>query len=64
MLMNKIRDRKIKIAFFDTKQNDIDYFNAANQDGKFEISFFEERLDPDTAHLAVGYDVACVFTNS
>lgn len=63
MLMNKIRDRKIKIAVFDTKQNDINYFNAANQDGKFEISFFEERLDPDTAHLAVGYDVACVFTN-
>ncbi len=61
--MKNIHGRKIKIAVFDTKQNDIDFFNAANQDNKFEINFFEEKLDLDTAHLAVGHDVACVFTN-
>lgn len=61
--MKNTCDRKIKIAVFDTKQIDIDYFNAANQDNKFEISFFEEKLDLDTAHLAVGYDAVCVFTN-
>ncbi len=56
-------NKKIRIAVFDAKQNDIDYFSVANNDGKFEINFFEERLDLDTASLAEGYNVACVFTN-
>ena len=53
---------KIKVAMFSSKKNDIDYFREANND-KYEIEFFEERLDPDTVHLAKGYDVVCVFTN-
>lgn len=55
--------QKIKIAMFDAKKNDVDYFGAANDDGKYKINFFEEKLAPDTAHLAAGSDVVCVFTN-
>lgn len=54
---------KIKVAFFDAKDYDIASFNAANEDGKVEISFFETRLTEDTVKLAEGYDVVCAFVN-
>lgn len=54
---------RLKIAFFDAKDYDIESFNRANADGQFEISFFETRLNEDTAKLAQGYDVVCVFVN-
>lgn len=56
-------NRPIKIAMFSSKKNDVDYFTTANTDGKFDINFFEDKLEPKTAALASGYDVACVFTN-
>ena len=56
-------DRPIKIAMFSSKKNDIEYFNLANNEGKFEIEFFEEKLDATTADLADGHDVVCAFTN-
>ena len=56
-------NQKIKIAMFDTKKNDIEYFNNANHDNKYTIDFFEEKLSKDTAHLAADHDVVCVFTN-
>lgn len=54
---------KIKIAMFDAKKNDIDYFDAANLDGKFDITYFEFKLSKKTAKLAADFDVVCVFTN-
>ncbi len=52
-----------KIAFFDAKDYDIASFENANKDGKFEIKFYETKLSVDTANLANGYDVVCVFVN-
>lgn len=55
--------KKIRIALFDAKKNDTDYFSAANLDEKYEINFINEKLDKETARLAEGCDVACIFTN-
>ena len=54
---------KIKIAFFDAKDYDMASFDEANKKGDFKIKYFETKLDEDTAKLAKGYDVACVFVN-
>ena len=53
----------IRIAFFDAKEYDIESFEAANSDGKYEIKFYEAKLSADTVGLAEGYDVVCVFVN-
>jgi len=52
----------IKVAFFDSKEYDINSFNK-NTSPDFELKFFETHLTPDTALLANGYDVVCVFVN-
>lgn len=54
---------KLKVAFFDAKDYDVDSFNRANGEEKFEFRFFETRLTEDTVKLAEGYDVVCVFVN-
>lgn len=54
---------KLKIAFFDAKDYDIESFNKSNVDGLVEIRFFEAKLTEDTAKLADGYEVVCVFVN-
>ncbi len=54
---------KIKVAFFDAKDYDIESFNRSNNNEQVEIRFFEARLTEDTANLADGYDVVCVFVN-
>lgn len=66
---------KIKVALFDAKDYDISSFQTANQsidtvkapssEGacRVEISFFETRLTEETAKLAEGFDVVCVFVN-
>lgn len=48
---------------FSTQDNDVLYFNQANPEGKYEIDYFEEQLNPDTASLAAGHDAVCAFTN-
>lgn len=58
----------IRIAFFDTKTYDKDYFEKATKDPSFkdisfEFSFFESKLNKDTARLAQGHDAVCVFVN-
>ncbi len=53
----------IKIAFFDTKEYDREMFDLYNKDYKFDITYFETMLNSETAALAQGYDVACVFVN-
>ncbi len=57
------KDKKIKVAFFDSKDYDIESFDEANKDGKFKIKYFDTKLTEDTAKLAKGYDVVCVFVN-
>ena len=53
----------IRIAFFDAKPYDTEYFDAANAAGEFELKYFPVRLTADTVRLAIGYDVACAFVN-
>ena len=62
-----------KVAFFDTKPYDREYFDAANAAGKnavgknssgaLAVKYFPMRLGPDTAGLAAGYDAVCAFVN-
>ncbi len=53
----------MKIAFFDAKKYDIDFFNDANKDFGFTIKYFTERLSVDTVIMASGFDVVCAFVN-
>lgn len=53
----------MKIAFFDTKPYDREIFEQINQDFGFEIKFFKNHLSPESALMAKGYDVVCVFVN-
>lgn len=60
--------KTIRIAFFDTKPYDREYFTKELANGTFgdlsiEIDFFEGRLDSGTASLASGHEVVCVFVN-
>lgn len=50
-----------KVAFFDTKQYDRQWFNKL--DKSFEIKYFEEKLNPENADLAKGFDGAIAFVN-
>lgn len=53
----------MKIAFFDTKPYDKEFFNAANASFGFEIKYFESHLTSDTSVLAQGHSAVCVFVN-
>ncbi len=58
----------VRIAFFDTKPYDRNYFEAGARqeefsDMRFEFSFFESKLNPATAALAKGHEVVCAFVN-
>ena len=52
----------IKIAFFDAKEYDRESFEAMKSEDVL-IKYFETHLHKDTALLADGYDVVCVFVN-
>lgn len=54
---------KFKIAFFDTKEYDEEYFNEHNKKYGFKIKYFENKLNEDTVSLTKGYDAVCVFVN-
>ncbi len=50
-----------KIAFFDAKPYDREWFDKINTD--FEIRYFEGRLRPESAKLAEGCRAVCAFVN-
>ena len=50
-----------KIAFFDSKKYDIESFDRNNH--KYEIIYFEDKLNKQTAILANGCDAVCAFVN-
>ena len=52
-----------KIAFFDTKPYDREYFNDLNKKYKYDIKYFKFHLTADNAVLAQGSDVVVVFVN-
>lgn len=53
----------MKIAFFDAKEYDIEFFTRANETFGFEMRFFADRLDCDNADMASGFDAVCCFVN-
>lgn len=53
----------MKIAFFNSKPYDIEFFNAANQEYKHEIGYFPSRLTEDSAALITNEGVVCAFIN-
>ena len=53
----------MKIAFFDTKNYDIESFESYIQERNIEVKFFEPKLNIDTVELAKGFDGVCVFVN-
>jgi len=52
----------MKIGFFSTKNYDKKYFDR-NNESRYEIIYFETRLNEDTVQLCDGLDGICVFVN-
>lgn len=55
--------KSIKIAFFDVKEYDKKLFNEYNKEYGYKITYFESKLNEETALLAKGCDVVCVFVH-
>lgn len=53
----------MKIAIFDAKQYDKEFFDKENK-GRHEITYFEENLSLSNLDLAKGFDAACGFVNT
>lgn len=53
----------IQIAFFDTKDYDREMFDKYNSEYNYEITYFKTKLNEETAVLATGFDVVCIFVN-
>ncbi len=53
----------IRVAFFDTKEYDRNSFLQYEKPGEMEFKFLDTKLTEDTAELAKGFDVVCVFVN-
>ena len=51
-----------KVAMFDTKPYDKNWFDKMNEE-RYEIHYFESKLNEDTVSLTRGYDVVCAFVN-
>lgn len=53
----------MKVIFFNSKEYDREYFNAANRNGGHELVFLEPKLSLETACLTQGAKALCVFVN-
>ena len=54
---------KVKIAFFDTKQYDKDFFDEANKEFGFDVKYFQSRLSENTVIVTKDADAVCAFVN-
>ena len=52
-----------RVAFFDTKPYDKTWFDKLCTDYDIQITYFEPKLNEDTALLAKGFEVVCAFVN-
>ncbi len=52
-----------KIAFFDSKPYDIEFFDFMNTSYGFKLKYFKNHLTEDTVSLARGFDAVCLFVN-
>ena len=55
--------KKIKMAMFDSRPYDIEFFDLVNKKYNYEIKYFKNRLSADTVKLTEGYNAVCVFVN-
>ena len=53
----------MRIAFFDTKNYDVESFDSYIKDRNIEVKYYEPKLNIDTVELAKGFDGVCVFVN-
>ena len=53
----------MKIAFFDAKSYDTEFFEEYSKGHGIEFKYFETKLNEDTVYLAKGFDGVCVFVN-
>ena len=53
----------MKIAFFNTKQYDQEYFDRANQNGAHQIRYFSSHLNLESTSLINDEKVVCAFIN-
>lgn len=53
----------MRIAFFDTKNYDIESFEPYIKERNIEVKYFEPKLNIDTVELTKGFDGVCVFVN-
>ncbi|MDN4502653.1 2-hydroxyacid dehydrogenase [Alteromonadaceae bacterium BrNp21-10] len=53
----------MKIAFFNTKQYDREFFDVANQDGAHEINYIGPHLSLESTALIKDEEVVCAFIN-
>ncbi len=54
---------KMKIAFYDTRPYDREFFLNGNRNFLYDMDFFDFRLNEKTAACAKGFDAVCVFVN-
>jgi D-lactate dehydrogenase len=57
------RKNMVSIAFFDAKPYDRIYFDEANSQYGYQITYFDAHLGAATAPLARGFDAVCAFVN-
>lgn len=55
--------KKIKVAFYDTKAYDRLWFDRIKEHHGLDITYFEHKLNKNTAATAKGYDVVVAFVN-
>lgn len=58
-----MKPKDVKIAFFDAKEYDIEFFEKANKDYGFSISFIADKLNKRTLWYAKDFQVVCAFVN-
>jgi D-lactate dehydrogenase len=55
--------KKLRIAFFDAKPYDEEFFDEANKKFGFDIKYFQSRLSENNAIVAKDADAVCAFVN-
>ncbi|MDR1575791.1 MAG: 2-hydroxyacid dehydrogenase, partial [Treponema sp.] len=55
--------KKIKIAFFDSKDYDRKSFDKENEGFGYDITYLETKLNAHSADMAKGADTVCAFVN-
>ncbi len=53
----------MKVAVFSAKRYDREFLNVANASAGHQLRYFDTPLDVESAALATGYEVVCIFVN-